>query len=420
MIDYFEALSIIDNSNVNISTCKTRLTSSLSRISASSIKSIVAMPRFDNSAMDGYAVKAHETAHASKCEPVILTVSDHISAGDDVKVISGVDNSAISINTGAAIPSGYDAVVKKEDVMRYQKKASSSDVIELTTPVIIQENIRKQGEDFRVNDYLLKKNTAISCNTIMALAASGITEIDIYSKPTISVIATGRELSKNALDHSSKIFDSNSPYIISFLQQIGIEANFLGYVNDDAYKFENMLKKIPPASNNIIISTGAVSLGTKDFIPETLKMFGADILFHKVRIKPGKPILYARLVTGEHFFGLPGNPISVAVGLRIFVCRLIRKMQGLTMESPLKAISVTDIELKKNFSVFYKAYMYFNHAGKLVAQILPDQESFKIKSLLKANCWASLPSTENKTSGVNKIDVYPMTPIDCFNYYMEN
>ena len=170
-------------------------------------------------------------------------------------------------------------------------------------------------------------------------------------------------------------------------KQLGIEADFGGIFADNMDLFEEYIGKIPP--NTIIISTGAVSAGKWDFIPEVLKKIGSKIHFHKLNIRPAKPILFAILPNGNLFFGLPGNPISTAIGFNFFTRFAIEKMGGLN--SKISAMAINQNEFIKKFDgrQFLKAHTYFED-GAIKTEIQNGQESFKISPMAKANSWAIL------------------------------
>ncbi|MCB2081284.1 MAG: hypothetical protein KDD76_01530, partial [Rickettsiales bacterium] len=147
-----------------------------------------------------------------------------------------------------------------------------------------------------------------------------------------------------------------------------------------------------------------------DFIPDSLQKLGAEILFHKVAIRPGKPILYARFPSGTHYFGLPGNPISAAVGLRFFIVPLLRELQGVLPEVPLTARLLTSSPKKKGFRFFRKAHISVVTGGKLHLHILDGQESFKIRPMLKANGWAVFTEDQTGTELGEAVAIYPLLP----------
>ncbi len=311
---------------------------------------------------------------------------------------------AWEIMTGAPVPQNYDAVVKIEDI------SVSDGFAAFSSPIEIHNNIRDAGEDFKPNELVIGSGTNISSSHIMALATIGESNISVANKPKIIVFSTGKEIIDDANTKllPGQIRNSNSPYLISALNEMSLSPTYGGTIFDDPEIFEDKISQAL-LDNDIIISTGAVSMGKHDFIPDSLRNLGAKILFHKVYIRPGKPILYAKLPNGTHYFGLPGNPISAAVGLRFFVVPLLTHLQGLAPEQAIKAKLLTPLSKKKPFRFFCKAFASVNNHGQLELKILKGQQSFKIHPLLEANCWASFAPDKADFELGELIDIYPLT-----------
>ncbi len=420
MIDYPSALDKILNSCGTNHTVQAELADSFNKIAASTIKSSILLPMFTNYAMDGYAVRSNEVADASSSTPIFLTVQDNIVAGD---VLSSqyinTRQIAIGINTGAPLPESFDAVIKLEDIQKTKLPGNDKESIKITSAIKPNTNIRFIGEDFSKNDIIINKGEIISPNKTMALSAHGVTELKIYMEPRISIMSTGKELSESALEKKSKIFDSNRPYLESFIKHLGLKGDFLGHAMDDENTFVRLIDKIQVEKSNIVITTGAVSCGTKDFIPKAVALINGEVIFHKVKIKPGKPMFYAILEDGSYFFGLPGNPIAVAVGMRFFVYPLIRKLQGLPRERPAFAKLVNNLETKNDFTQFHKAYAFISNNNEIKVQVLSGQESFKMKSLLKANCWIVTSECQESLRCDEMVRIYPSIPNHMFDCLIE-
>ena len=401
MISYQAALKILLN-NEPLEQTILPIEKALGYIGAKDIYSEVFVPPFNNSAMDGFAVKSADIANASKQNPIALKFAGSTMAGDRP---SNAKGGAWEIMTGAPVPKNYDSVVKIEDV-----EVKNQDVI-FSAPVKIHNNIRDAGEDFKPNDLVLEKGSQINSMHIMALATIGQQNIAIYNKPRISVFSTGKELVENSDKPllEGQIRNSNSPYLISALKEMNIEANYGGIIDDRPEIFEEKIRQALP-NNDVIISTGAVSMGKLDFIPDSLTKLGAKILFHKVFIRPGKPILYARFENGAHYFGLPGNPVSAAVGLRFFAIPLLRHLQGMKAEKPLTAPLLEPYPKKAGFRFFLKAKAFISESGQINATILNGQQSFKIHPLLNANCWISIAANNTGMDLSKTIQIYPLTP----------
>ncbi len=405
MISFDEAQEIIKSNACSLPAFSQLYNLSSDYICASQVASTVAVSPFNNSAMDGFAVRASDLENS----PVTLDVIGGTMAGD--LPASGLGG-AWEIMTGAQVPDGYDAVVKVEDVIIEELNANGRPArVTFSNPVDMGNNIRKAGEDFQPGDVVVRKGERITPAHIMSLAATGNKYIEVYSKPRVAVLSTGKEIVDDieAELQPGQIWNSNGPYIMSYLSGRGVSAHYEGIFHDDHKIFEDHLEKMLHRSD-IIISTGAVSAGRYDFIPDSLKKLGAEIKFHKVFIRPGKPILYAKFEGGPHYFGLPGNPVSAAIGLRFFVEPILKMLNGQVMERQLSAILHSTIDKSPKFRFFQKATAYLGDDSRLCVDILSGQESFKVHPLLKANCWAILPEGKEKIEAGSQINIVPLEP----------
>ncbi len=371
-------------------------------VAAQEVKSKAFLPPFANSAMDGFAVRSSDLAKASKKTPVTLPRAGSTAAGE---VPASGSGGAWEIMTGAPMPQGYDAVVKIEDVTLTDKGAV------FTAPVAVKNNVRAAGEDFAQGAALIQSGTMITPAHIMALAAAGQETIAVYPKPDITIFSTGKELIDDA--HTplapGQIRNSNNPYMMAALKTMPVRARDGGVIPDEPDVFEARVRARLPDSD-IIISSGAVSAGKHDFVPASLRRLGAEIVFHKVAVRPGRPLLYARFPNGAHYFGLPGNPVSAVAGLRFFVIPLLRHIQGMAAETPLAIPLAAPYPKQKGLRFFCKAAVSVSAKGQLSVKILSGQESFKIYPLLQANCWASLSETQERIKTGEPVEVYPLAP----------
>ncbi len=408
MISYKEALSLL-HAQGKLASLTHPTNDACGYVSAQDVLSEVSVPSFPNSAMDGFAVRRAEVTGASETNPVTLQVTGSAVAGDAPTSAGG---GAWEIMTGAPVPEGYDTVVKIEDVVISKKNTQGRpQAISLTTPLADKANIRQAGEDFVPGTSLLNRGALITPFHVMALAAVGQKTIAVAPKPNITVFSTGKEVI-DTIDTPllpGQIRNSNAPYLMAALGALPVQAQYAGVMHDEPAVFEERLQQVLPKTN-IVISTGAVSAGRHDFIPDSLRKLGASILFHKVAIRPGKPILYARFPAGTHYFGLPGNPVSASVGLRFFVVPLLRHLQGMAAEVPIAARLVASSSKKAGFRFFRKARVTASTEGQLQVDSLAGQESFKIHPLLRANCWAVFREDKNSVDAGSLVDVYPLTP----------
>lgn len=416
MISYQEALDLIYSEAQPLDVVELALQETLGVVAAKTVHAPVATPLFDNSAMDGFAVRAVDTVAADESQPVLFNVMGTVAAGDPVPSVSDVAAfSAWEIMTGAPMPKEYDAVVRVEDVEVVAKKEDRPTQVRLVRPVTLKENVRQVGEDFKANDPIVPQGVRIRPKRIMGLASVGVDRLAVYRRPRVAVVTTGKELAahSDALQHPGQIYNANAPYLLAMLEAMNVTVHCQKTIVDDrAHAFLDALEVMmsSDAVPDIILSTGAVSAGAWDFVPEALKTLGAKILFHKAKIRPGKPILFARLPKGAYFFGLPGNPIAAAAGLRFFVTPLLRCLQEMPHEKPLMAKLQKGITKKAGFRFFYKAHVEVDSAGCLQVALLPGQESFKINPLLSANCWAVLEEGRTEYEAGESLAIYPLHP----------
>jgi len=420
MLSYDNALRIILADAHVLEAQDLPLDQTLGAITAQKIKAAEYLPPFHNSAMDGFAVISHMTRGASESNPITLTVGGSTMAGDYPETASeftakGAPKSkgAWEIMTGAPVPETYDAVIPVENINILAKNAQGwPSEISLIAMATEGKNIRKAGTDFCPGDLLMEKGIKIGPNHIMALAALGLGKISVVKAPKVAIISTGKELVDDMTMplQPGQIRNSNAPYLLRSLAQFGIDARNEGTIFDEPEKFEQKIQELISKDIQIILSTGAVSMGRHDFVPEGLKKTGAEILFHKCAIRPGKPILFARLANGSYYFGLPGNPVSTAVGLRFFAYPLIRKLLGQPQEKPVKARLKNDFTKTAPFRFFQKAACEVTADGQLIVTILPGQESYRIKPMLQQNCWAVIPEDSLSVPAGNLIDIYPLSP----------
>ena len=402
MIDFNHALELIANHSTLLGSEVVKLNQAKGRILSEQILSPVAIPPFNNSAMDGYAVNHQDLSDASSENPVELKLAGLTAAGDPPSSLDESKGTAWKIMTGAPVPNGYDSIIPVENTQL------NDTIVSCFSQPNVSAHIRLRGEDFVEDQLVLKENLVINSNRIMALASLGIAQVKVRTKPKIAVFSTGKELidDLNQPLESGQIYNSNMPYIVEFLNQLPVDVYNAGTNYDDVDAYQKALQIELDKGANIIISTGAVSMGDFDFIPQTIKKMGGEIIFHKSRIRPGKPILFARFANGCFYFGLPGNPISASIGLRFFVTRLLTSMLGVKAEEPTKGLLNATREKKKGFTNILKAHCKIIDST-LKTRILAGQESFKIHPLIDANAWAVLPAEREIVNNDELVDLYP-------------
>ncbi|PHS19177.1 MAG: hypothetical protein COA86_05825 [Kangiella sp.] len=407
MVTFQEALDFVANNTELLSSEKHPYEECFGRVLASDIHAPYSIPSFNNSAMDGYAVRYSDLANATESSPIKLKIESISAAGDLITERQNtnhtLEKTACKIMTGAAVPHGYDAIIPVENTQLEQ------DHVTCFSSPNKGAHIRTIGQDFEQGSLIAKQSEVINENHIMAFAALGITEVDVIKKPSITLFSTGKELVDDARIElkPGQIRNSNKPYLLTYLKNKPVNVFNAGTNLDQVEEFEKSLTEQLESYTNIIISTGAVSMGDFDFIPSTIKKLGGEIIFHKTKIRPGKPLLFAKFPNGTLYFGLPGNPISANIGLRFFVMHCLRKMLNLNPEKPVKA-KINHTHTKLHYFVgIQKANAYIDELGSQRIDILDGQESFKIQPLLNANGWAVLYEDEHSWDKNDLVSFYP-------------
>ncbi|HCC72762.1 MAG TPA: molybdopterin molybdenumtransferase MoeA, partial [Methylophilaceae bacterium] len=277
----------------------------LNRIVAEPIVATINVPNHDNSAMDGYAINLTKLPSDG---PFSLKVTGKVFAGNQLE---GNTNEAVRIMTGASIPSGLNAVIAQEHV------EIKEDVITFTLKPLANQNIRLIGEDIKNGQTILERGRQIKPCDLGLLASLGIDSVKVYRKIKVAFFSTGDEIISigNPLSHG-QVYDSNRYSLIGLLKCLGVEAIDLGVIPDNKKNIEDTLKKASDGAD-VVITTGGVSVGEKDYMKEILKKIG-EILFWKISMKPGRPLAYGK-IGRSHYFGLPGNPVSTMVTFYQFV-----------------------------------------------------------------------------------------------------
>ncbi|PTA72955.1 MULTISPECIES: gephyrin-like molybdotransferase Glp [unclassified Stenotrophomonas] len=386
MIAYSEALQHLLDAAMPLPAEHLPLHEAAGRILASDIHSAQSLPPFDNSAMDGFALRAEGRVFESGAE---LAVQGWQAAGD---ASAEGGEGAWEIMTGARMPSGLDTVVPIENVRILASEAGRPTRVALTSTVKPGQNVRLRGQDVSAGDRVLQAGQTLDINARTLLHALGVGEVAVVARPQAAVIATGKELVTEAAQalESGQIRDSNRPYLVGRLQAAGAAVVWQGTVGDDEAAFNTVLDEALGAGAQLLISTGAVSAGRYDFIPDALAGRGARIVFHKVAIRPGKPLLFAVLPNGALYFGLPGNPVSAAVGQRFFVEPVLRRLLGLAPEAVLQLPLQADVRKPPGLRFHARARVEVDAQGRLSARVLSGQESFRLMSMLQANAWVVL------------------------------
>jgi molybdopterin molybdotransferase len=291
----------------------------LGRVLAEPVIAARDMPPWDNSSMDGYAVRAADTAMATGARPVRLRVVGEVAAGTIAPRPLGAGE-AYRILTGAPVPPGGDAVVPQEDIRR------DADGIWLDRAVEPGACVRPRGEDIRVGDRVLEPGVPLRPAALGVLAALGRAQVRVYQRPRVAILSTGDELAEpEASLGPGQIPNSNTYTLAGLVLEAGGVPVSLGIARDDRRELEEHIRWGLGA--DVLVSSAGVSVGDRDLVREVMERLGAVLDFWKVNMRPGKPLTFGR-IHGRPFFGLPGNPVSCMVTFELFVRPALRRMGG--------------------------------------------------------------------------------------------
>lgn len=374
------------------------------RICAENIEAPLSIQPFDNSAMDGFAVRLSDLAGAAEDSPVALRKTAVIAAGDAPPEVAIKSGECTHIMTGAPVPPGAEAVVPVELVKQ------DGEQITFEAQPKESANIRRAGEDFKKGDQLLKVGDHLSTAHILSLATLGVGELKVFKKPRAAFLATGKELvdDLSCSLKSGQIYNSNRPYGVAALEAMGADCIASRTLQDEPEHFSKTLEKLKSLDLDMIVSSGAVSAGEFDFVKDGLEEAGAEILYHKTKLKPGKPNLLARLPNGTLYFGLPGNPVASAVGLRFFVGAAMRAMTGQDREDPIHAKAMNKFSKKSGLHMILKGRSESWEDGSLTVDLLDGQASFMVSPFLKMDCWVYIPEDVEMVKAGDVVDIYPL------------
>ena len=408
MISYNQAIEIIKNSIKPMQTSEVNIRQGHG-VLAENLISQSEIPAFSNSAMDGFVINSSETNQASANNTIELEIVGTVFAGESPP-LNNSSFTTFEIMTGSIVPDGFDSVIPIEQAKIIERDEKKFLVINQL--ISKGRNVRLSGEDFNPGDLILEQGSTIEPHNMMSAIANGIKSVKIYTPPSIGIVVTGSELDNKS---GPSIENTNGPYLEASIRRLGLSCKGQFHARDDKIEIKEHIEQCLALGAKIIITSGGVSAGKADFVPAVLMEMGANILFHKVWIRPGKPILMAIFPSGQIVFGLPGNPVSVAVGFRFFVSQALRLMQGQSIENRMTAINKMEYKKSEKFCFFAKAHTSVNTRGILETKIMSGQESFKLKPFNETNSWAIIPEGMEVLQANQEIEVVPLNMGETIN-----
>ena len=309
------------NWDLKIRTEEKSLEDAKGQILAENVRSQIDLPPFDRSVYDGFAVHAEDTFGAEENDPVELTMKGEVHAGENPEVEVS-EGTCVKIATGAVIPKGADAVVMVEDT------DERGQTIKIRSSVSPEENISKRGSEIKKGEKIAEKGQKMAPQVRGALYGAGVKEVQVIRKPKVAVLSTGEEVVRPGKDlERGELYDINGPAVCDAVESAGGRSNYRGIVGDNIPDVKSNIRDAL-SQNDIVITSGGSSAGSKDLIPKAVDELGdPGVIIHGLAQKPGKPTLMA-MVEGKPIFGLPGYPVSALMVFDQLVSPYIRELTG--------------------------------------------------------------------------------------------
>lgn len=364
------------------------------RVLAQDIVASNDLPPFDNSSMDGFAVRAADVIDATSDSPRSLRVVADIPAGSH-PTISLAEGEAARIMTGAPVPAGADAVVPVEDTNFNDRDAGTPapDTVRIFQPAKPDANVRPRGMDILAGHVVLNAGRVLKAQDLGLLAMLGFSQLVVYRKPRVALFSSGDELLPvEAPLEAGKIRDSNSYTLAALLEEAGAEVIRLGVAKDTSDAVRVLLEEARAQNVDLILSSAGVSVGAFDFVKQVIEANG-KMDFWRVNMRPGKPVAF-----GEYkdvpFLGLPGNPVSAFVGFKVFVEPIIFRLRGLlqTSRNKIRVQAEEQIDSDGRESYLRANVQFDSETGKWTARLTGHQGSGNLHSLVQANALLIIPA----------------------------
>jgi len=368
-----------------VGTERVALLDAIGRFAAESVFARYPLPSFDQSAMDGYAVRASDTAGASAASPIELPCVGESRAGGDPPA-ELADRSAMRIFTGAMMPSGADAVVLQEDTTR------AGSFVRIRESVRVHENVRRQASDLSEGALCCAKGAALGSGEIGLLSSQDVARVSVFRRPRVAIVCTGDELRDiGEPPRPGSIVSSNSYALAAQVLEAGAEPWILPAVRDDRGIAASAIREALAA--DVVVISGGVSVGDYDVVRSALADAGITLSFWKIQMKPGKPVSFAKHGRVP-VLGLPGNPVSSWVTFELFVRPGLRKMLGcpFPFRRRAKVKLAASITRTTGRVEFARAKLSLAQDGSLLAHLAVRQGSGSLPALLGVDALVVLPA----------------------------
>ncbi len=383
LMDPDEVKEIIDSFKIHERVEKINLSGVYRRVLAEDIYASIDLPPFNRAAMDGYAVRAHDTFGASEDNPITLNLIEKIQAGD-VPLKTVVKGTCSEVGTGAPMPEGSDAVIMVEftdiigeDIKVYQAVSPGT-------------NIAAKGSDMENGKLLLKKGTVLTPDKIGVLSAIGMSRVPVFRQPTVAVISTGNELINPDQDlQYGQLYDINSQSILNSVKSCGCKPLASSIVKDDYNSIKDKINEMKHV--DVIITSGGTSAGAGDVLRQVIDDLG-DVLVHGISVKPGKPTLIGKLPQENVniiLFGLPGYPVAALMVFQGFVAPFLKRISGIQEDEKKKEVFILKLSRRYHSARGRSHLVLVKIDGDIAHPILKD--SGAITALAEADGYFEVP-----------------------------
>jgi molybdopterin molybdotransferase len=404
-----EALDVILSTIVASASEQVPLDAALGRTLADDVHSPIDHPPWDNSAMDGYAVRASDVAGATHERPAQLHIIEKVPAGGfpAQQVRAGT---TIRIMTGAPIPRGADSVIRVEHT-----QLSGDDVVMVVSDADIKRNIRPRGEDVRKDGVAVTAGTLLRPAEIGMLATVGAQQVAVSRRPRVAILSTGDELAElsdfDAVRAGRKIINSNSHALAAAVRMAGGEPILLGIAHDERASLLGKLQEGLRA--DMLVTSAGASVGEHDLVKDVLEELGMRTAFWRVRVRPGSPFSFG-VANHVPVFGLPGNPVSALVTCELFVKPALRRALGRrSLYSPTVHVRVAErIATKGALTHFLRVRLSRDQDGAWLARLTGPQGSGMISSLAQADGLLVVPEAVDELAAGSEADVIRLDAAD--------
>lgn len=396
MLDVDDAVQLILSKAAPLEPQLVDIADAVGRALSVDVYAVRTLPPWDNSAMDGYAVRAKDVADG----PTRLRVIETIHAGQTPRHRLPPLGAA-RVMTGAPLPQGADAVVMQE------RTHADGDHVEVDEPVAPGTFVRPRGEDAREGALLLEAGTALGVPEAALLYAQGLSKVNVPARPKVALLSTGDELCAVGDEPSGRIVDTNAPSLALCVARAGGEPAMLGIARDDRDEVTALFESA--RGYDVVISSAGVSVGEKDFVKEALERLGVATHLWRVAIKPGKPLVFGTLGR-TLFFGLPGNPASSLVTFELFVRPVLRRLMGHLQVLPTRLPGRVELRQTKQAGLTHYVRVTVEYReGALWATPLVTQRSGALRSAAQASHLMVFPKEATLLQAGDPVELIPVS-----------